>query len=326
MAVPLGDGAPSSQAPSTSWTLPSPRAGLDIRVGAKPAGPGFGTSLYERIRALYRATAERLEAEGRVEEAAFVHAELLGDLAGAVSLLERHGRLVRAAELAEAAKLLPELVIRQWIVAGDVDRAALHARRTKSFQVAVTKLEGSDAALALPLRREWARCAAACGRPRARRRDRLGEARAPRDDGRVDRGRRRAGRRRGRAHARAEAHAAPRAPRGGARRALVAGGGSLPRWGAREGSVRAGHPPGPDVACVAGRVEGGRAVHHRRRRAGRARGRPRGGGQAHRARARQRAQDGHPGVARGDAAAALRGCVAEDLRGRRRRRRDARAP
>lgn len=163
MAVPLGDGAPSSQAPSTSWTLPSPRAGLDIRVGAKPAGPGFGTSLYERIRALYRATAERLEAEGRVEEAAFVHAELLGDLAGAVSLLERHGRLVRAAELAEAAKLLPELVIRQWIVAGDLDRAALHARRTKSFQVAVTKLEGSDAALALPLRREWARCAAAAG-------------------------------------------------------------------------------------------------------------------------------------------------------------------
>lgn len=163
MAVPLGDGTPSAQAPSTSWTLPSPRAGLDIRVGEKASGPGFGTSLYDRIRTLYRATAERLEAEGRIEEAAFVHAELLGDLAGAVSLLERHGRLLRAAELAEAAKLLPELVVRQWIVAGDVDRAVRHARRTKSFQVAVTKLEGSDAALALPLRREWARWAAASG-------------------------------------------------------------------------------------------------------------------------------------------------------------------
>lgn len=163
MAVPLGDGAPGAQTSSSTLRLPSPRAGLDIHVGAKPSGPGFGTSLYERIRALYRATAERLEAEGRIEEAAFIHAELLGDLPGAVSLLERHGRLTRAAELAEAAKLRPELVVRQWIVAGDIDRAVLHARRTKSFQVAVTKLEGSDQALALPLRREWARWAAASG-------------------------------------------------------------------------------------------------------------------------------------------------------------------
>lgn len=163
MAVPLGDGSAGSAESSTSWSLPTPRDGLEIRVGAKASGPGFTTSLYDRIRALYRATAERLEAEGRIEEAAFVHAELLGDLAGAVSLLERHRRFTRAAELAEAAKLAPELVVRQWMLADDLARAVLFARRMRCFDVAVTRLESSDRALATALRREWALVTAASG-------------------------------------------------------------------------------------------------------------------------------------------------------------------
>jgi hypothetical protein len=80
-----------------------------------------------------------------------------------VAFLERHGRLKRAAELAETAKLAPEVVIRQWLVAGDRARAVLHARRMGAFEVAVTKLEQSDPALGALLRRDWAELLAASG-------------------------------------------------------------------------------------------------------------------------------------------------------------------
>ena len=50
---------------------------------------------------LYHASYKRLEAQNRIEEAAFVLAELLHANEQAVALLERHGKLKLAAELAE---------------------------------------------------------------------------------------------------------------------------------------------------------------------------------------------------------------------------------
>ncbi len=144
---------------------PSPRERLDITFGGGGAGPPVGLDgrIYDTLRSLYRSAFERLEREGRIDEAAFVLAELLRDVPGAVAFLERHGRLKRSAELAEAAKLAPELVIRQWLVAGDRARAVLCARRLGAFEVAVVKLEQSDPALGALLRREWAEFLATSG-------------------------------------------------------------------------------------------------------------------------------------------------------------------
>jgi len=159
-AIPLGGAGDGTRGP---LRLPSPRAKLDITHQKAGGSVGLAPGLYERLKALYVRAADRLEAEGRFEEAAFVLAELLNDPLAAVSLLERNGLLERAAELAEAAKLPPEVIVRQWLVAGRRERAVAHARRTRSFDVVVPKLEASDPALGLSLREEWASLLAASG-------------------------------------------------------------------------------------------------------------------------------------------------------------------
>lgn len=159
-AIPLGGAGDGTHGP---LRLPSPRAKLDITHQKAGGSVALAPGLYERLKALYVRAADRLEAEGRFEEAAFVLAELLNDPLAAVSLLERNGLLERAAELAEAAKLAPEVIVRQWLVAGRRERAVAHARRTRSFDVVVPKLEASDPALGLSLREEWASLLAASG-------------------------------------------------------------------------------------------------------------------------------------------------------------------
>lgn len=159
-AIPLGGAGDGTHGP---LRLPSPRAKLDITHQKASGSVGLAPGLYERLKALYVRAADRLEAEGRFEEAAFVLAELLHDPLAAVSLLERNGLLDRAAELAEAAKLAPEVIVRQWLVAGRRERAVAHARRTRSFDVVVPKLEASDPAFGLSLREEWASLLTASG-------------------------------------------------------------------------------------------------------------------------------------------------------------------
>ncbi len=159
-AIPLGgagDGTPGR------LRLPSPRANLDITLQKASGSVGLAPGLYERLKALYVRAADRLEAEGRFEEAAFVLAELLHDPLAAVSLLERNGLLERAAELAESAKLAPEVIVRQWLVAGRRERAIAYARRTRSFEVVVPKLEASAPELGRALRAVWADTLAASG-------------------------------------------------------------------------------------------------------------------------------------------------------------------
>src|SRR5690606_27242115 len=86
----------------------------------------------------------------------FVLAELLMANEEAVSFLERHGRFGLAAELAEARKLAPGLVVRQWLLAGDRERAVRLAIRHGAFADAIARLERDHRALALQLRALWA--------------------------------------------------------------------------------------------------------------------------------------------------------------------------
>lgn len=142
-AIPLSEGA--AQALRQAFTPPRPRASLTITHGTQGARSSLqvGNDLFALMRDKYRTAARQLEAQGKIEQAAFVWAELLRDAEAAVALLERHGMLRKAAELAEARELAPGLVVRQWFLARDVERALLIARRHGAFADAIARLERS---------------------------------------------------------------------------------------------------------------------------------------------------------------------------------------
>src|SRR5262249_35112781 len=77
--------------------------------------------------------------------------------------LERHGRFQLAAELAEARGLPPGLVVRQWFLAGQRERAVAIARQTGAFADAVARLEGARDPRAAALRLCWADTLATTG-------------------------------------------------------------------------------------------------------------------------------------------------------------------
>jgi hypothetical protein len=163
-AIPLSD-LPTSLHSAPAFGVPQPRGVLKIQPWQTRASTsiGLGGDVMSYLRELYNASFARLVSQGRIEEAAFVLAELLRANEEAVAFLERHGKLRLAAELAEARSLPAELVVRQWFVAGDVERAIRIARRTQAFAAAVTRLEKTDQKKAEELRLLWAESLAQAG-------------------------------------------------------------------------------------------------------------------------------------------------------------------
>jgi hypothetical protein len=164
-AIPLADAANLANQEPSWFGLPRRRSSLSIfpfRTPARSAWVLNGPS-YNYLRSLYRQAFQRLEAQGRVEEAAFVLTELLASHAEAVSFLEKHGRLHLAAEIAEAKELSPALAIRLWWLAKERNRAIVLACRTGEFEKAIQYLAGnreeSD-----QLRLVWAERLAASGK------------------------------------------------------------------------------------------------------------------------------------------------------------------
>ncbi|HKG61433.1 MAG TPA: bpX6 domain-containing protein [Pyrinomonadaceae bacterium] len=162
-AIPLGDLTSLNQRPALG--APSPRNSLSILPwqGRSSRSIGLENDVLSYLYQLYRASFQRLEAQNRIEEAAFVLAELLRANEEAVAFLERHGKLKLAAELAEGRELWPGLVVRQWFIAGDIDRAVEIARRTNAFADAVLRLEKKDKDQAEKLRIVWAASLAEAG-------------------------------------------------------------------------------------------------------------------------------------------------------------------
>ncbi|WAS92420.1 bpX6 domain-containing protein [Nannocystis punicea] len=164
-AIPLGDGDGEPGPPALRG--PTVRKDLQIRPG--PAAPSSSLLLagddFSFLRQTYRAAFDRLVKAGRIDEAAFLLAELLHADEEAVGFLERHDRRRLAAEIAEARNLAPGLVVRQWFLAGERQRGILVARRKGAFADAVARLERDpqhrDEASAL--RRAWAGTLAAAG-------------------------------------------------------------------------------------------------------------------------------------------------------------------
>jgi hypothetical protein len=143
-----------------SLRLPVRRT-ASLRPTAWPRASGrsvpYGPTVQQHLADLYRQAATELERAGRVEEAAFVLADLLDAATEAVALLERGKRWELAAELAEGRQLTPELVVRLWWRAGQRDRAIEIARARGAFASAVERLSSVDAAAARELREAWVR-------------------------------------------------------------------------------------------------------------------------------------------------------------------------
>ncbi|MFD7416331.1 bpX6 domain-containing protein, partial [Kitasatospora purpeofusca] len=177
-ALPLADRERGDTAAGRPWfslALPKRFAG-QLRPTPHPVGPAAvnafsGTTVHQHLTELYRAAAERLERQGRLDEAAFVLADLLAAPAEAVALLERHGRLSQAAELAEGRAMVADLVVRLWWRSGDRARAVRIAHRRGAFATAVARLAATDPQAARELRLAWAEHCRAAG-------DRLGAVEA----------------------------------------------------------------------------------------------------------------------------------------------------
>ncbi|MBX6166539.1 MAG: hypothetical protein IRY84_02685 [Thermobispora bispora] len=139
--------------------LPRRRSAPRPSPSAPSAGAAvpYGPTVYEYLRELYRTAAKELEGGGRVEEAAFVLADLLGAPGEAVDLLERHKRWRLAAELAEGRELPPDLVVRLWWRAGERGRAVDVARSRGAFAAGIRLLADVDTAAARELRLAWVR-------------------------------------------------------------------------------------------------------------------------------------------------------------------------
>jgi hypothetical protein len=153
-AIPLGGEAGSER---HALGAPSARANLEItRPGGTTSVIGLDFDTQSFLRKRYRQLFERLDREGRIDEATFVLAELLKCGTEAVDYLERHARLKQAAALAETLELQPDIIVRLWILAGDAPRAVRVARLTGAFAEAVRLLERKQNQEAGPLRALWA--------------------------------------------------------------------------------------------------------------------------------------------------------------------------
>ncbi|MDH5326015.1 MAG: bpX6 domain-containing protein [Gammaproteobacteria bacterium] len=157
-AIPLASARDAFNADQPELGLPKARADLKINFSSSRSSGSFQFEhdFYDYLRKLYRSVFERLDRAGKIEEAAFVLAELLQATEEAVSYLEKHGELRLAAKLAEGREANPALVIRQWFLAGEVGRAIQIAKRTRHFSQAVQRMQQSHPMEADKLRLLWA--------------------------------------------------------------------------------------------------------------------------------------------------------------------------
>ena len=165
-AVPLSrkTADPGAQASHTPYGART-NVALNLGPRAATAGPApvMQANVYEALKQRYRTAAEKLEKAGRIDEAAFVLADLLDAPQEAVDLLERNNHLEKAARLAESRSLAPDLTVRLWMLAKDLERATLLARRHRVFAPAIARLEKTNAPEAELLRLHWANWLAASG-------------------------------------------------------------------------------------------------------------------------------------------------------------------
>lgn len=163
-AIAMSEQAENAQkVPSLPLNLPTPRTELRPSQGGGAGNISLQDEERKKLREYYKNAAQRLEKEGRLDEAVFVLSELLREHLEAVALWERHENYAKAAELAEARRLSPDLLARLYLLAGDEARAVRVARRNGNFADVVGRLERSHPAQGQRLRWLWVEARAQSG-------------------------------------------------------------------------------------------------------------------------------------------------------------------
>ena len=153
-AIPLDSKHPPTR---QAFGTPRRRGSLDISgPGHGGSGIGLDAQLQDHLRQMYRRAFASLDREGKVDEAAFVLAELLQQGEEAADYLERKGRFKQAAQMAESMEVQASVAVRLWIKAGNVERAIELARLHDAYSAAVARLEQAGHPRAAELRLQWA--------------------------------------------------------------------------------------------------------------------------------------------------------------------------
>ncbi|GKS03670.1 hypothetical protein PSTH1771_01660 [Pseudomonas syringae pv. theae] len=154
-AIPLGVGQDHVD---QDFGTPERRKDLSISGQSVPGRAMlFEQELESHLKKVYRQTFERLDREGRIEEAVFVLAELLKVRPEALDYLEKHARFQQAADLALAWDMSASTIVRLLCLADNWQRALQVARRDGAFEDAVLLLQAKRPEIADRLRLEWAK-------------------------------------------------------------------------------------------------------------------------------------------------------------------------
>ncbi len=145
----------SGQSLGQSFGTPGRRGDLRLGGGGNSVDMHLDEALQQHLRAMYRQTFERLDRQGRIDEAVFVLGELLNARQECLDYLERHDRPMQAAELALAWDMPTATIVRLLLLSGDWTRAVQVARRDGEFGAAVTALEKTHPDMAVKLRLLW---------------------------------------------------------------------------------------------------------------------------------------------------------------------------
>ncbi|KAF1066304.1 bpX6 domain-containing protein [Variovorax sp.] len=155
-AIPLGGEGHDAFDGGQAFGTPGRRDNLSLSGALGPRSSIYlGHDFETHLRQLYRRSFEKLDREGRIDEAVFVLAELLQSRQEALDYLEKHGRALQAAELALAWDRPSVVIVRLLCLAGDWRRAVAVARRDNAFAQAVLQLQDKWPDAANRLRLEW---------------------------------------------------------------------------------------------------------------------------------------------------------------------------
>lgn len=168
LALMLGGDKGEGHQPPTRYPnqLPQARASLDLDpMPAAFTSPILGDASFHRMRGQYLDLARKLERDGDVQRAAFIHSQLLGDHREAALVLERGERFAEAARFALGARLDPVLTTRLLYRAGELDTALALAKRTGCFEALAADSEGKHGDYHAYVVRAWTDLLVATGQP-----------------------------------------------------------------------------------------------------------------------------------------------------------------
>ena len=145
-AVPLGsmkDALEGIDHPSTGRFMPRSELSISLQRSAGGRSVSLDEQVLEMLKHTYQRAFEKLDAQGRIEEAAFVLVDLLQDIDQAISYLEKHNKFLMAAQISEGHQVNAARIIRQWILAGDWKRAIQIAHISNRYEEAITLLSNT---------------------------------------------------------------------------------------------------------------------------------------------------------------------------------------